>query len=174
MKWAVIKGKDLVRFEEHDARREVPPGAKRYPVVIQQKPDHDPSTQYLDSYWQLADDHSCVGILYTLHDKPPEPNVPQGTSPPVVVERVVERIVEQTSNDQVEALRRAVAEMQAAQAETQAAARIGDLIGTVMNGKDDAAEAAATALIPFATERGMTVPEFVLWWVSRDNIKGAA
>lgn len=173
MKWAVIKGKELVRFEEHDAQREVPPGSKRYPVVIQQKPDHDPSTQYLDSYWQLADDHSCVGILYTIHDKPPEP-VSAPSAPPVVVERVVERIVEQTSNDQVEALRRAVAEMQAAQAETQAAARIGDLIGTAINGSTDAAEAAATALIPFATERGMTVPEFVLWWVSRDKIKGAA
>lgn len=168
MKWAVLKGRELLRFEDHDALREMPPGAKRYPVVIQEKPDHDPATQYLDSYWRLADDHSCVGILYTIHDKPPvaTPDAPA----PVVVERVVERIVEQTTNENVEALRRAVAEMQAAQAETQAAARIGDLIGTVMNGKDDAAIAAANALVPLAEAEGLSVDEFVRRWLN----KGAA
>jgi len=165
MKWAVIKGKELVRFEEHDAQREVPPGSKRYPVVIQQKPPHDPSTQYLDSYWQLADDHSCVGILYTIHDKPPEPVA--AAPAPVVVERVVERIVEQTTDAQVDALRQAVAEMRAAQAETQAAARIGDLIGTVMNGNDDAAIAAANALVPLAEAEGLSVDEFVRRWLNK-------
>lgn len=169
MKWAVIKGKELVRFEEHDAQREIPPGSKRYPVVIQQKPPHDPSTQYLDSYWQLADDHSCVGILYTIHDKPPEP-VSAPSAPPVVVERVVERIVEQTSSDQVEALRRAVVEMQAAHAETQTAQRIGDLIGTVMNGKDDAALAAANALVPMAEAEGLSVDEFVRRWLNKGAV----
>lgn len=171
MKWAVLKGRDLLRFE-YDGTSELPPGARRLPVVIQEKPPHDPATQYLDSYHQVSDDGSCVGILYTVNDKPPE--VASPSAPPVVVERVVERIVEQVTDANVEALRRQVAEMQAAQAETQAAARIGDLIGTAINGSTDAAEAAATALIPFATERGMTVPEFVLWWVSRDKIKGAA
>lgn len=169
MKWAVLKGRDLLRFE-HDGTSELPPGARRLPVVIQEKPPHDPATQYLDSYWQLADDGSCVGILYTVHDSPPKTPPPPFGGPPVVVERVVERIVEQTSNDQVEALRRAVAEMQAAQAETQAAARIGDLIGTVMNGKDDAAIAAANALVPMAEAQGLSVDEFVRRWLN----KGAA
>ena len=169
MRYAILRGKELLRYE-HGEDNEVPPGARRLPVVIQAKPDHDPQTQYLDSYWQLADDGSCVGILYTIHDSPPKTPPPPFGGPPVVVERVVERIVEQTSSDQVEALRRAVAEMQAAQAETQAAARIGDLIGTVMNGKDDAAIAAANALVPMAEAQGLTVDEFVRRWLN----KGAA
>lgn len=169
MKFAIIRGNELLRYE-HDGDTEVPPGARRLPVVVQERPPHDPATQYLDSYWQLADDHSCVGILYTIHDKPPERNVPQGTLPPVVVERVVERIVEQTTNENVEALRRAVAEMQAAQAETQAAARIGDLIGTVMNGKDDAAIAAANALVPLADAEGLSVDEFVRRWLNKGAV----
>lgn len=168
MKFAIIRGNELLRYE-HDGDTEVPPGARRLPVVVQERPPHDPATQYLDSYWQLADDHSCVGILYTIHDKPPEP-VSAPSAPPVVVERVVERIVEQTSNDQVEALRRAVAEMQAAQAETQAAARIGDLIGTVMNGKDDAAIAAANALVPLADAEGLSVDEFVRRWLNKGAV----
>lgn len=168
MRYAILRGKELLRYE-HGEDNEVPPGARRLPVVVQAKPDHDPQTQYLDSYWQLADDHSCVGILYTIHDKPPEP-IAAPSAPPVVVERVVERIVEQTSNDQVEALRRTVAEMQAAHAETQTAQRIGDLIGTVMNGKDDAAIAAANALVPLADAEGLSVDEFVRRWLNKGAI----
>lgn len=169
MKWLVLQGNTFVRFEEHDACRPLPDDQQRYPVVIQKKPDHDPNTQYLTSTWKVSDCRTCAGILYTIHDKPPEP-VSAPSAPPVVVERVVERIVEQTSSEQVEALRRAVAEMQAAQAESQAAARIGDLIGTVMNGKDDAAIAAANALVPMAEAEGLSVDEFVRRWLN----KGAA
>lgn len=168
MKFAIIRGNELLRYE-HDGDTEVPPGARRLPVVVQAKPDHDPQTQYLDSYWQLADDGSCVGILYTIHDKPPEPAAAP-SAPPVVVERVVERIVEQTTNENVEALRRAVAEMQAAHAETQTAQRIGDLIGTVMNGKDDAAIAAANALVPMAEAEGLSVDEFVRRWLNKGAV----
>lgn len=167
MKWAVLKGRDLLRFE-YDGTSELPPGARRLPVVIQEKPPHDPATQYLDSYHQVSDDGSCVGILYTVNDKPPEVAAP--SAPSVVVERVVERIVEQTSSDQVEALRRAVVEMQAAHAETQTAQRIGDLIGTVMNGKDDAALAAANALVPMAEAEGLSVDEFVRRWLNKGAV----
>lgn len=169
MKFAILKGRELLRYE-HDGDTEVPPGARRLPVVIQAKPDHDPQTQYLDSYWQLADDGSCVGILYTIHDSPPKTPPPPFGGPPVVVERVVERIVEQTTNENVEALRRAVAEMQAVHAETQTAQRIGDLIGTVMNGKDDAAIAAANALVPLADAEGLSVDEFVRRWLNKGAV----
>ena len=173
MKFAIIKGRELLRYE-HGDDNEVPPGARRLPVVVQAKPDHDPQTQYLDSYWQLADDGSCVGILYTVHDNPPKtPPPPFGEAPPQVI---VERIIEQTSNAQVEALTRALVEMQAAQ-------RVGEIIFAAMNGTDDAAKAAISQLEPLAAARGQNVEDFVREWITNRDaqaeramamLKGAA
>lgn len=172
MKFAILKGRELLRYE-HGDDNEVPPGARRLPVVVQAKPDHDPQTQYLDSYWQLADDGSCVGILYTVHDNPPVISVPAPA--PVVVERI-ERIIEQTSNAQVEALTRALVEMQAAQ-------RVGEIIFAAMNGTDDAAKAAISQLEPLAAARGQSVEDYVREWITNRDaqaeramamLKGAA
>jgi len=165
LKYAVLRGRDLLRYEHEAGVHELPPGARRLPVVVAEKPPHDPSTQYLDSYWQLSDDGSCVGILYIVHDKPPEVVAPAAA--PIVVERV-ERVIEQHINEQVDALRQALLDMAAAQ-------RVGELIFTVQHASDDAAAVAIAQLEPLAKARGLAVDDFVADWIrNRDELTSRA
>lgn len=167
MKFAILRGNDFLRYELDD-KGQLEPGAKRYPVEIDPQPQYDRKTEYLEEYLERDPLRQVVCVRYTKGVKPPKPAVPEGAT--VIIQQVPAQVDLSATDQQIAALQARLAEMQAAQAETQAAARIGDLIGTVMNGKDDAAIAAANALVPMAEAQGLSVDEFVRRWLN----KGAA
>lgn len=176
MRWAVIRGKDLLRYELDD-KGQLEPGAKRYPVETDPKPVIDPHTEYLDSFAEFDPLRQVMRVKYMIGLQPPKPDVPEGAT--VIIQQVPAAVDTSAIDAQVAALQAKLAEMQAAQDAQAAAQSVGALMAAIQHGTPAEAEAAAAELQRVAAAAGMSVEQLAASWAEKRDrtiatLKGAA
>lgn len=176
MRFAILRGKDLLRYELDD-KGPLEPGAKRYPVETDPKPTIDPHTEYLDSYAELDPLRQVMRVKYMIGLQPPKPDVPEGAT--VIIQQVPAQIDLTATDQQIAALQAKLAEMQAAQDAQAAAQSVGALMAAIQHGTPAEAEAAAAELQRVAAAAGMSVEQLAAGWAAKRDqtiatLKGAA
>ncbi len=169
MKYAILRGTQL-RYYTYDGEGALEEGETRHPVVVDDQPEHDPSVHELTSRPVLEG-----GVVRMVYDViPRETIIPAGhITGGIGVQTIVERVVERSSDHQVEELRAALVEMQVAR-------HVGELVFVMQHGTDEAAAEALAKLTPIATRRCQTVEEYVAAFIARRDaqaeaaLKGAA